>query len=95
VHGKKVFTSRATRTGVLEDKNTSKFLISPSISRSGSTSLVVGIFFDILQKERNEKSINAAIKFFILKPCCFCPQGAHYTLALISKISFKEPKRGK
>lgn len=48
VHGKNVLTSRATRTGVREDKNTSKFLISPSISSRGSTSLVVGIFFEIL-----------------------------------------------
>lgn len=55
VHGKKVFTSRATRTGVLEDRNTSKFRISPSISSSGSTSLVVGIFFDILQRRHKWK----------------------------------------
>lgn len=69
VQGKNVFTSRATRTGVLEDRNTSKFLISPSISSSGSTSLVVGIFFDILQKERNGKSINVAtrVRLCILK----------------------------
>lgn len=50
VHGKKVFTSRAIRTGVREDKNTSKFRMSPSISSRGSTSLVVGIFFEILKK---------------------------------------------
>lgn len=54
VHGKNVLTSRATRTGVREDKNTSKFRISPSISSRGSTSLVVGIFFEILV----EKNIN-------------------------------------
>lgn len=52
VHGKNVLTSRATRTGVREDKNTSKFRISPSISSSGSTSLVVGIFFEILEREK-------------------------------------------
>lgn len=51
VHGKNVLTSRATRTGVREDKNTSKFRISPSISSRGSTSLVVGIFFEILGKK--------------------------------------------
>lgn len=51
VHGKNVLTSRATRTGVREDKNTSKFRISPSISSSGSTSLVVGIFLEILERE--------------------------------------------
>jgi hypothetical protein len=56
VHGRNVFTSRATRTGVLEERNTSKFLLSPSISSSGSTSLVVGIFFDILQIRNSEKS---------------------------------------
>lgn len=56
VHGKKVLTSRATRTGVREDKNTSKFRISPSISSRGSTSLVVGIFFEILGRKNLDKS---------------------------------------
>lgn len=52
VHGKNIFTSRAIRTGVRDDKNTSKFRISPSISSKGSTSLVVGIFFEILKKAK-------------------------------------------
>lgn len=55
VQGRKVFTSRATSTGVREDKNTSKFLMSLSISSSGSTSLVVGIFFDTLQGINKQK----------------------------------------
>lgn len=40
--------SFAVRTGVREDRKTSKLRTSPSISSSGSTSLVVGMFLDTL-----------------------------------------------
>lgn len=44
--------SRAARTGVRDEMKTSKLRTSPSISRRGSTSLVVGMFLEIL-KEQN------------------------------------------
>lgn len=40
--------SRAASTGVREERNTSKLRTSPSISNRGSTSLVVGMFLEIL-----------------------------------------------
>lgn len=48
VQGRKVRMSLAVRTGVREDRKTSKLRTSPSISSSGSTSLVVGMFLDTL-----------------------------------------------
>lgn len=52
VQGRKVRMSLAVRTGVLEDRKTSKLRMSPSISSSGSTSLVVGMFLDTLRNNR-------------------------------------------
>lgn len=52
VQGRKVLMSLAVRTGVLEDRKTSKLRTSPSISSSGSTSLVVGMFLDTLVETR-------------------------------------------
>lgn len=49
VQGRKVLMSLAVRTGVREDRKTSKLRTSPSISSSGSTSLVVGMFLDTLK----------------------------------------------
>lgn len=43
--------SRAVRTGIREDRKTSKLRTSPSISSSGSTSLVVGMFLDTLRNK--------------------------------------------
>lgn len=48
VQGRNISTSRAARTGILEERKTSKLRTSPSISSNGSTSLVVGMFLDIL-----------------------------------------------
>lgn len=42
--------SLAVRTGVRDDRKTSKLRTSPSISSSGSTSFVVGMFLDTLRK---------------------------------------------
>lgn len=52
VHGRNISTSLAVRTGILEERKTSKLRMSPSISSSGSTSLVIGIFLEILKKKR-------------------------------------------
>lgn len=41
--------SLAVRTGVRDDRKTSKLRTSPSISSNGSTSLVVGMFLDTLR----------------------------------------------
>ena len=49
VQGRNISTSLAVRTGVLEERKTSKLRMSPSISSRGSISLVVGIFLEILQ----------------------------------------------
>lgn len=62
VQGRKVFTSRATSTGVREARNTSKFRTSPSISSSGSTSLVVGMFFEILQQKEMRKVTHVPVR---------------------------------
>lgn len=51
VQGRNMSTSLAVRTGVLDDRKTSKLRMSPSISSSGSTSLVVGMFLEILSKK--------------------------------------------
>lgn len=55
VQGRNISTSRAVRTGVREDRNTSKLRMSPSISNRGSTSLVVGMFLEILEKRKRER----------------------------------------
>ncbi|TNN80239.1 hypothetical protein EYF80_009564 [Liparis tanakae] len=49
----------AARTGVREDRKTSKLRMSPSISSRGSTSFVVGMFLEILQREK-EKDMKSA-----------------------------------
>lgn len=51
VQGRNISTSLAVRTGVREERNTSKLRMSPSISSNGSTSLVVGILLDSLQRK--------------------------------------------
>lgn len=56
VHGRNISTSLAVRTGILEERKTSKLRMSPSISSSGSTSLVIGIFLEILRKNRNRNA---------------------------------------
>lgn len=50
VQGRKVRMSLAVRTGVRDDRKTSKLRTSPSISSSGSTSFVVGMFLDTLRE---------------------------------------------
>lgn len=59
VQGRNISTSCAVSTGVREDRNTSKLRMSPSISSKGSTSLVVGMFLEILQ--RNEWKVQSEI----------------------------------
>lgn len=59
VQGRKVLMSLAVRTGVLEDRKTSKLRTSPSISSSGSTSLVVGMFLDTLVETRRHGEVGA------------------------------------
>lgn len=59
VQGRKVLMSLAVRMGVLEDKKTSKLRTSPSISSSGSTSLVVGMFLDTLVEDRCHGEVSA------------------------------------
>ena len=54
VQGRKVRMSLDVRTGVRDDRKTSKLRTSPSISSRGSTSLVVGMFFDTLRGEEEE-----------------------------------------
>lgn len=54
VQGRKVRMSLAVRTGVRDDRKTSKLRTSPSISSRGSTSLVVGMFFDTLTEKTQE-----------------------------------------
>lgn len=63
VHGRNISTSLAVRTGILEDRKTSKLRMSPSISSSGSTSLVIGIFLEILKKERKNKCNDSALLY--------------------------------
>lgn len=63
VHGRNISTSLAVRTGILEDRKTSKLRMSPSISSSGSTSLVIGIFLEILKKKRKKKCNNSALLY--------------------------------
>lgn len=60
VQGRKVLMSLAVRTGVREDRKTSKLRTSPSISSSGSTSLVVGMFLDTLAGTRRRGELGAA-----------------------------------
>lgn len=55
VQGRKVLMSLAVRTGVREDRKTSKLRTSPSISSSGSTSLVVGMFLDTLKEKASDE----------------------------------------
>lgn len=55
VQGRKVRMSLEVRTGVREDKKTSKPRVSPSISSRGSTSLVVGMFLDTLRGEEDTR----------------------------------------
>lgn len=55
VHGRNISTSLAVRTGVLEERNTSKLRMSPSISSSGSTSLVVGMFLESLKRRKGKR----------------------------------------
>lgn len=64
VQGRKVRMSRAVRTGVRDDRKTSKLRTSPSISSSGSTSLVVGMFLDTLRRKRDRQSFGLKIKTF-------------------------------
>lgn len=48
--------SLAVRTGVRDDRKTSKLRTSPSISSRGSTSFVVGMFLDTLkERERTDQ----------------------------------------
>lgn len=54
VQGRKVRMSLAVRTGVRDDKKTSKLRTSPSISSRGSTSLVVGMFLDTLREKTQD-----------------------------------------
>lgn len=56
VQGRNISTSRAARTGILDERKTSKLRTSPSISSNGSTSLVVGMFLDILHSENKERN---------------------------------------
>lgn len=56
VQGRKVRRSRAVRTGVRDDRKTSKLRTSPSISSSGSTSLVVGMFLVTLNGRRQSRA---------------------------------------
>lgn len=58
VHGRNISTSLAVRTGILEERKTSKLRMSPSISSSGSTSLVIGIFLEILKKKQKQECNN-------------------------------------
>ena len=55
VQGRNISTSLAVRTGVLEERKTSKLRMSPSISSSGSTSLVVGMLLEILQQKKENR----------------------------------------
>lgn len=50
VHGRNISTSCAVSSGVRDDRKTSKLRTSPSISSSGSTSLVVGMFLETLAR---------------------------------------------
>ena len=62
VQGRNISTSLAVRTGVLEERKTSKLRMSPSISSSGSTSLVVGMLLEILQRKKGkETEVNVEI----------------------------------
>lgn len=61
VHGRNISTSLAVRTGILEERKTSKLRMSPSISSSGSTSLVMGIFLEILRKKGKSERNNTAL----------------------------------
>lgn len=69
VHGRNTSTSLAVRTGILEDRKTSKLRMSPSISSSGSTSLVIGIFLEILKKKRKNKGNDTALLFYDFISC--------------------------
>lgn len=63
VHGRNISTSLAVRTGILEERKTSKLRMSPSISSSGSTSFVFGIFLEILKKKRKQKCDNTELLY--------------------------------
>lgn len=63
VHGRNISTSLAVRTGILEERKTSKLRMSPSISSSGSTSFVIGIFLEILKKKQKQKCDNTELLY--------------------------------